>query len=128
MLFNLFSQAVQHRVSKSLLPLHLSACLIGQPSFHSTSFPLNLHTLCFLVDRTDRRTRWTKTTLVTNSYLKTFSCSHKQSATRHLSYSWEQDGQVAQYKCVVMDCDYSAHRVYFSSPAVRDRLIVSKGF
>ena len=45
------SQAAQRRAANSLLPLNLSTRLIGQPPFHSTSCPLNLHIVCFPVGR-----------------------------------------------------------------------------
>ena len=37
----------------SSFPLNLSACLIGQLFFHSTSIPLHLHIVCFLVGSTE---------------------------------------------------------------------------
>ena len=41
---------------------------------------------------------------------------------------WKQGGQIAQYKCVELDRDYSAHRVYLNSRTARDRLIVGSSF
>ena len=49
-----------------------------------------------------------------------------QPGTRYVF--WKQDGQIAQYRCVEQDRDYSAHRVYLSSRTARDRLIVSNSF
>ena len=69
-----------------------------------------------------------KKALVTKCYLKTFSCSRKRTAIRHPWHVWKQDGQIAQYKCVDLDRDRSAHRVYLNSGTARDRLIVSNSF
>ena len=45
------SQAMHLKAACSLLPLNLSACLIGQPRFHSTYFPLRLQIVSFSVGR-----------------------------------------------------------------------------
>ena len=45
-----------------------------------------------------------------NSRNKMFSCSRERPGTQYIFR--KQDGQIAQYKCVGLDLDHSAHRVY----------------
>ena len=74
----------------SLLPLNLSARLIGQPRFRSTSFPFHLHVVYFPVGRMeDTESEGGKKALVTKRYLKTFSRSRKQAANRQPLHTWK---------------------------------------
>ena len=69
-----------------------------------------------------------KKTPVTKCYLKAFSCSCEQTATRRPLHIQKKDGQIAQYDCVDPDYDHSAHRVFLNSWTTHDRLIVSNSF
>ena len=128
------SQAAQHRTANSLLPCNLSARLIGQSWFHSTSFPLYLYILCWLNGewriRGLKKQTNKKTPLVRKCYLKTFSCSHKQIVTRHPLYVLEtrRSPEIEQCKCAGPDRAHLVHWVHLNFRIVRDRLIISNTF
>ena len=56
--------------------------------------------------------------------LEMFSRSREQTTTRHPLHRNEDD-QIARYKCVDVERDHSARRVYWNCRTARDVLIVN---
>ena len=106
------------RSAYSLLTPNLSAILIGQPSASSAS------SADLLVEWKGENSS-EKAPPATKCFMKTRSCSHNQPP---ITYQLETRQSDCVCKCVDLERDHSAHRVYLNSRTARDRFIVTITF